>query len=673
MKIDEAELDFTNTSITVFQGKNASGKSSIMEAVAICFIERRRGSTYRDYVQLGKTQSNIKLEAEYEGENISFDITITNKKTAAPVQKSITYKKKTYVNSECSPLLNSFGLDYLQYILFSLQGENDITNLKPAERANLLKKIFQFGIEDSLEKLDTELQKAQESKLKLEYEKTAALAKDFTKKELEDVFEDEYISQIIIDKAEKEQRLNQLQSQESVVQEKRKVEETLASHKSSLASEKQRQLSLMQTTNKSQQLLTDLTAEKITKETSAKTIQDKLQDANEDYAKIEAHVASVNAEIEKQSQEKMEISHEISTQKRHIEEHEKGICGACGQETQPQKVPELQKEVDELINVSLVNITNSLASLNEEKIRLEGERVEAYKRINSLDRELAQIKAEVDYLPTRIEEIETAIAQQENDIGFSDTRIKELEQGILTAEQQLSKYENIQTADVAAQIVTLKSEIASLDNIVREQEIHVAMNERIEKDNKVLEQQEKQHQEYITTLLSDIEKLEVDAAAVDKAKKLIASDFSNYILLKSCDSLETIMNEFISNVLPSVEVRLDQTKKGVTFTYKPDKSKNSSWLSTKMASGFEKQLLAISWRVALAKAFGLKLLVLDEIDSSADIETSELMFETLISLEAYFDQLLIISHKPNIVKLLVDSDVDVTVYEVSEGAFSNIS
>lgn len=88
-----------------------------------------------------------------------------------------------------------------------------------------------------------------------------------------------------------------------------------------------------------------------------------------------------------------------------------------------------------------------------------------------------------------------------------------------------------------------------------------------------------------------------------------------------------------------------------------------------MASGFERELLSAAWRVALAKAYSLDILMLDEIDSAASVQASEKMFREIAALEG-FEQLIVISHKPEVVDIVKSETDRVASYLVEDGTFT---
>ena len=114
-------------------------------------------------------------------------------------------------------------------------------------------------------------------------------------------------------------------------------------------------------------------------------------------------------------------------------------------------------------------------------------------------------------------------------------------------------------------------------------------------------------------------------------------------------------------------------KSGVEFFYdytndienKDEKDLNS----IKMASGFEKSLMTIIFKLSLCKMYGISFSLLDEIDSAADDENSENLFNMILG-SNIVEQLFIITHKPYTKNLLQDFSDKSVVYSVSKGNFA---
>lgn len=153
MNISEAFIDFSKPT-TLLSGSNGSGKSSIVEAIAICFLERKRSDTFKDYVKYGETESEIKLAATIDKDIITFDVKLSS---SGSTEKDVMYKNVKYHNSEVSGLLDSLGFNYYGDLLFSMQGSSDITVLSPTQRLNYLKNLLNFDYSQAIEKIEESL------------------------------------------------------------------------------------------------------------------------------------------------------------------------------------------------------------------------------------------------------------------------------------------------------------------------------------------------------------------------------------------------------------------------------------------------------------------------------------------------------------------------------------
>ena len=125
------------------------------------------------------------------------------------------------------------------------------------------------------------------------------------------------------------------------------------------------------------------------------------------------------------------------------------------------------------------------------------------------------------------------------------------------------------------------------------------------------------------------------------------------------------MNDFFTNTKDGFKVSLQQDKKGINFFYKAADEKE--WNSVKMVSGFETSLLTLGFKVAVAYAYGADLIVLDEPDKTASVESSERLFNTITAIGG-FKQMFIITHKVEAVDILKENNA--RIYEVKAGRFT---
>jgi DNA repair exonuclease SbcCD ATPase subunit len=141
-----------------------------------------------------------------------------------------------------------------------------------------------------------------------------------------------------------------------------------------------------------------------------------------------------------------------------------------------------------------------------------------------------------------------------------------------------------------------------------------------------------------------------------------------------CSELEEYINEFIDSIKSNLRVKLLKTKKGVELYVTPNNAssdKPSEWSTIKMCSGFEKDLISLAFKIALARAYNLRILILDEIDSAATSENSGRLF-SLIAKITDFDSVIVVSHKDSVRNVLVEEGQNVVAYEVTNGNYELI-
>ena len=148
----------------------------------------------------------------------------------------------------------------------------------------------------------------------------------------------------------------------------------------------------------------------------------------------------------------------------------------------------------------------------------------------------------------------------------------------------------------------------------------------------------------------------------------------NFLIVKTCSKLETEMNTFVQEVFPEFRIRLLQSKRGVEFFYTTDPNNDmedvKSLINSKMASGYERSVLGIAFKVALCRAYGLTFAALDEIDAAASDDNSMKTFSSLINSNV-FDQMIFITHKEPTKEMIRSLADDVTCYHVDGGVFTN--
>jgi DNA repair exonuclease SbcCD ATPase subunit len=669
--IEDANFDFSKNYITAFYGANGSGKSAVFEALALCWTERRRGDSYKDFIKRRTDYAEITHTATFRGDPIRFEIKIEDKKGATTLQRKITYRGHEYNNSECTTLLASFDIDYLQHIMFSMQGENNITDLRPGERTKLLKRIFNFEFESQIEQLDNLIKQEAQNMLvlktqvdvishaKFDYEKEEPtfaleeLAKIGSRiKEIEETIRKQEENQLL--QAETHRRLDGLRAQcTAAITRKHTIETDIASLNSSrdrLHSDKTKH-------NAALALLAD-----------PESVKAEIQERTADIESFTRLVALNKVAIEEKITSLDERTRKILELNNHIEAHKEGKCPKCGQATHPESVPSLE---------------GSRAALQEEYEALKSQQIMLELDEKVKERNIAKWQAEI---PTLREKIATSASMQvqfENILKTIEDSLKQNEETIQARKDTLIELD-VQVCDLENQIEeitpklmrliptqSLVIEKGGLTNKIQSHLATIARNEVIRRKNIETKLREEENKKALADLNKKQNDLLLSTNNYSEAKHILEVDLPNYIIVKACSKLEKHINHFIAEVKPGMIVRLFQARTGVEFYYSPtmDVENPDDWMSTKMASGFEKEVLSAAWRVALARAYNLKVLMLDEADSAASSVSSEKMFREIANLIG-FDQLFIVTQKPEVVDVLVQENDHVTSFYVKDGTFT---
>ena len=672
MNIDEVDLDFSSSYISIFTGSNGAGKSSIIEAIAICFTERRRGDSFKDFIKHGNTSASIHLKATYDQHPVVFDVELVNKSGWTPFKRQIKYKGITYKNSECTPLLESFGLDYLQHIMFSLQGENNVVDLKPSERTKVLKRIFDFELKPQIDALETRISQDQQALLVAQTQYDLLSNRDFVLKEEQEELSSTQVKryEMGLEEVERkireaEQRAHNLSSTQTELQ---NVRQRITSLKKEAEANINRVREVDQHTSTLKRDIAAYTTELENLESDEK-LRTQIEEKQKEITTLQDLIDGHRKSLESHQEILDTLYPQIMELTTHIEAHKQGVCPACGQDTAPSKVPAMES--------AKANLVQRQRDIQVEQENWKTVVAEAERSIAKHTATISSLEQTVAANARTRTQYTQFLERMNADIVNQDTRrkdIKNTEHSLLAAlevaekdEEQLQAQLDGEETDTAQ----LYKDQQRLRSILDDDKVAKALNVRIREQNQAMESEKEQVEFQLQDLISHQNTLTANIAACRDAKRILSVDLPNYIIVKACSKLEKHINSFIANVKPGMVVRLLQNKRGVEFFYSPkgEDIDIDEWMSTKMASGFERELLSAAWRVALAKAYSLDILMLDEIDSAASVQASEKMFQELATLEG-FEQMIIISHKPEVVDVIQAETDRVSSYNVEGGIFT---
>jgi DNA repair exonuclease SbcCD ATPase subunit len=693
MNVSSATFDF-DSKIIIISGKSGAGKSAVIDALALCLSSKKRSSLFSEYVRQGCSHAKVQLDCVINDEPVHFNLQI-NLIRGTPFQMELTYKGKTYKNTEASEVLKSFDIEYYADIIFSMQSDDfkDITQLSPTQRANYLQRLLNFDFAIEKEKLKKEIDNftlqlsninnsinvSNQLKLREEAEKEDAIEIKISELEIESHREKIERDQALITQFQKEQvQINDLNREfnknSEELNELTKEQNRLENEMSTLVS-----------------LSTEL-------QNGDKEIENLESEINNLKKKLKAIVVSIDEEHERLVDLTIKMTTNNEQKKRDSDVKDKLItikqlydskkCPHCGQPTveftkiefdqilEDSSYPKKSQKIDSIENVIMYFEKEVLSASYEisqqNKLKLEIERktqeLNTSKALN--ESQTAALKTKIITTQKRLDEIEYDPLQL---MSVKEELSKVLEKIVkLNLNQEKIKYDLLKFDSYDIQLIS--EEIVKLTNIINEYESTIKKNDEIKKRNLKRENAISELNKKIEASQKEIGLVTSQLNVYNEAYNILDKTLPNYMVVNTCGKLQEEMNNFIQSVFPNYEVRLSNSKKGCEFFYtkdrtvlENDKRKNNAWINSKMSSGFEKAALTLSFKISLAQLYGLNLLFLDEVEGSADDESAEKLFLYLLSLN--FDQFFIISHKNNLKEFLAENFENLKIYVADSGIF----
>ena len=208
-----------------------------------------------------------------------------------------------------------------------------------------------------------------------------------------------------------------------------------------------------------------------------------------------------------------------------------------------------------------------------------------------------------------------------------------------------------------------------MDDIVSYQNA-VEKNQQLIKDKIKWEETRKNLQLNLEEFNHQLNNTNIELKNNMEVKDLINNKFTNYIIVGVCSTLTNEMNKFIQEIFPNIRVVVTLLNKGIGIHYYPTNSSEKS-ISSRMASGFQKELISLSFRVALCKMHGMSFSFFDEIDSSSSQKNSEIVMNYLMT-SSIFNQLFFITQKKTTVDYIVYNFPDVALVQAKNGKLEKL-
>lgn len=658
MSIDCLDLEFSDNQITAITGQNGSGKSSLIYAIALALTGYRKGESYKDYIKTGKNSSKILLEILLKGVPASFDIEINgDEKKTGTLNRKVSYKGKTYLNSEFSQFIESEGLEELETLMFMFQGYHDIIDLKPAERANLLKKLFKFEFPDIVEELKRNQEQIKVESLQQNAKVEELKSRIFTRtpllrempqegiKTLEERFDS--VSKILegigdID----EDSITKCDSEIAL------TEKELRSIESKINSDTRTLDSLWRSLKETEDFIRDNSNEALY--AILDRIEKELEEYNSQYKELK--------EKDKDLNEKLKLStYRVKELEGHYTISKTGVCHSCGQPIDKEYLSSLEKELNSA-KEELNSIKDSIRELNFDKSNKKGKELEnKVEEVKGTLRKTESYEASLESTTNRISDLTNLIEERKKAYSLTQEKMRTLQTKKIELD---SLKEAIRERDsLIEERDTIKSKLQTAkDNKIKNIERRNT-NERIDREIMERDLRVKELTERSNTLSISLNKVKQE---ID----IFETKFPNFIVLQACQKLEDIINSIVQRVFPYCKVSLKLSKGGINFFYTSETSEDE-WIPVSMASGAQRRTLSLAYFIALAKLSNISCIFLDEMDASMSPENAGIVYDFIGSLN-YFDQVFFISHRKEAHEAVKARNDKLITYLVENGNYSEI-
>lgn len=681
MCITEADLNFDANCI-IIEGDNGQGKSAVMEAIAICLSERKRSDSVKEFIQKPHDHAKIILDLIYNDEQILFDVNL-NHKGGTPLERDVLYRDKHYINSEVTDLIKELDFTFYSDIIMQMQGQDDIATMTPVMRLNLLQRLFQFDFTEEIGPIQEKLEEFVKNKTldidKIDFLEKANKQKDSTLKSLkekdfsfskEDY--DNYKNELDDKKAQVEKLSNDLDKTFEILQKKTDIQgmiDTIENQQASIAQkllDNKKAAEALKKADYPTQISTLGTGcdDAMMKKTAAEDI---IKTKKSAIAQLETSISSINVQIGELNAAKKNCDHKLELAK-------KGICPECGKTTDDiddVKIIKEKEEYDDKIGDEIEKKDNLIIEMNKYK----DEVAEQRKSISVLEASISRYDTEAKMLQQQ-EANEKAKLIPEDKIKEFENKLKELDKKakplydlIHDYDDQLSERDKktLEKSKMKTEISELEKKIKDSDEIADHNK--VVELQRMSIKNEILENEK--NIEVFRNLISDID---LNVQTYNEVLRVLDKELPNYLVVKTCAKLEAEMNNFVNIVFPNFRLRLLQSRRGVEFFYTTDPNVDMTdikkLINSKMASGYEKSVLGLAFKVALCKAYHLSFIALDEIDAAASEGNSVLTMESLIS-SNIFNQIFFITHKEATRDIIKSLSSSVICYHTEKGVFTN--
>ena len=666
MKFNHKVFNFADD-LAIVIGGNGTGKSSILEALALSFQVKDRGSSVQRYIRHGKTSATVKLTCNWLGKDLVIESTFATA-GARRIHRVVTYDGNTYEDTRANNYLLEFFDNRSLVVAFALQGNEKF--LTTSRTTNLKNLINLLQLDFSKELVYT---KGQVNTF--EKEKTEVLNEINRQQGAYDV--------LIKNKEQTDSRLVELKKQLELVENGVPVD--INNLDTQLFELKNNLQEILKAKQSSDNLLLNLNAAKSQLQTNKNNLQNvdnqlsnlpvdaDIQDTKETedlISKLNQEILDLQNTISQIGQASTEVNNNLTVlrTKQSFELKRKqqladGICPTCLQKVEKAASLELDQKIQQ-IATDMENLEKTLQEKDQAKLDAEKQLNEVKQQGATADKQLNEIQkknAEIEHSKALKETLLGSKKSLEQLISSSQTTVDDLQkqysESVVDRSQEISEYQNkineiesqkTNALNLSQQKISVKNGISECEQLLN----------RLKNDIEITKQNIDAKTASLETIQKDIEKWTKAQETFTLLPKIHLKTFIDDIKVV-CSSIAAEFG------YKGIDILSDE--KGIDFILQdwPLEDVTEANTEYEMCSAFERNLINLSLVYALSRMFRVPFVCIDELDSSADIENTAKLGE-LVKLILQYTPVVTVSHDSSLVDSLLQSNYKVSILKTEE-------
>lgn len=647
MGFKEKKIDFSK--LTLLVGENGTGKSAILEALALSFQIKERGNAVNNYIRQGCKKATVVLHATWLDKPLKIESVFAA--SGRKITRTLKYEGNVYENMAANNFLTEYFDSRNLTISFALQGNDKFLSASKMQNLKNITDLLQIDFNDELDLIKSRLKTVTADKdvalTKLHKNSGANTAvKDSIKECLQNIQANE-------NALKNYQEIEDCSSLESEVLKLKADLNSLLSVKDDVVKKQLKYKECNDTLIKDKNTLTSYQSQlnQLPQLGEVKDVSPLRTQMENQKKALDESRTSYNQMLSNQS----ELKTNIKVEKGRLEKIANGICPTCHQPVEAHILESSDKTIKEF-QAKLEEIENSM---------------------NSQTTTIAQIKEEIETLTNNINSTEL----NNNNISHNVQVKKMLEDSINNLTKKIEEEE--QHKKELEQELTNFSEddkVNSLKKSIEEKESIIAQVKRRLSEKSQYETNIKSYKNVLQNLetqkIESEQQIELCELAIQKDEKEIEKlvrrqDIFTCLpkihLQEVLSKIQCIMNALVS-YFGFKSIRIECDEKGIDFFLVKWAKKDDGThyeIPYFMCSAFQKNLINICLIVALSKMFDLPFICADEIDSSASV-TSERKLGFIISEALTSCPMVTISHSESLVTELIQKGQDVSIVKLIE-------